>query len=80
MVLEGVPIENGKYTVTIVAGSFKVEVFLPKKVPLGPGEAPPYGDGKEIINGVPEHYKENPPTAEVKGAGEINFKLTSKKE
>ena len=76
---EGAPIANGKYNVAIVAGTFKVEVFIQKKVPLGPGESSPYGDNKKIINGVPDHYNDNPPIADVKGSGEINFNLKSKK-
>lgn len=77
---EGAPIANGRYTVIIADGAFKVEVFIQKKVPLGPGESSPYNDNMKIINGVPQHYIDNPPTADVKGPGEIHFKLKSKRD
>jgi hypothetical protein len=77
---EGARVHDGKYEQMIAAGTYKVKIHAPKKVPLEPGEAAGTpGEKEKIINLIPEHYADHPPTAEVKGPGEINFRLESKK-
>jgi hypothetical protein len=77
---EGARIIGGKYTVDIASGSYKVEFHATKKVPLLPGEESGAPDAKEkVVSIIPPHYESDRPPAEVKGPGEIHFKLSSKK-
>ena len=79
---EGTAIKGGKYSVDIAAGSYKVRVIATKKVPLAPGESTGTpGEKEKLVSIIPEHYHDqNSLTAEVKGPGEINFNMTSKKK
>jgi len=79
---EGATVKDGKYSANLAPGSYKVKLTATKKVPLAPGEATGTpGEKDKLVSIVPDHYNDqNPLTAEVKGAGEIDFKLTSKKK
>jgi hypothetical protein len=77
---EGARILGGKYTVAITGGVYSVKINAPKKVALLPGETSAYGDKEKTINAIPAHYNdENKLVADVKGPGQIDYKLTTKK-
>jgi len=74
-------IKDGKYTTTLLAGNYKVEVFAPRK--MGKRTDRPRGPGANIsvvVETIPAKYNtESQLTAEVKPADhEIPFKLTTK--
>src|SRR5262245_49366660 len=78
---EGAKITNGKYSVAIADGSYKVKIIATKKVPLAKGEAAGTpGETEKLVSIIPDHYNaQNPIKAEVKGASTVDFKLSKKK-
>jgi hypothetical protein len=74
-------IKEGKYTATLLAGTYKVEIYAPRIVgklanrPPGPG-----AEAKAVVETLPAKYNvESMLTAEVEpGIDEIKFDLTSK--
>jgi hypothetical protein len=68
-------IQNGKYKLPIVSGSYTVQITAQKKVPLEPGESSGTpGEKDKIVSIMPEHYNGGVPlTAEIKGPGTFDF-------
>jgi hypothetical protein len=72
---------GGKYTVEISPGKYAVKIYAPKKVPLGPNDTPAYpGEKEKTVNMMPERYYDKTElSADIDGAKQIDFKLTTKK-
>lgn len=77
---EGAKITNGKYSVAIARGKYKVMIRAFKKVPLGPGEPSVSGEKDKLVPILgPEYNDKSGLTAEVTGPTPIDFKLSSPK-